>query len=72
MRLRMAGWILGLAAAALLLGGCRGRLFRDRDEDVLYCYPIQCQPATTQVCPPGTVYAPNTTIQSRPMVCCPQ
>lgn len=67
MRVRRVLWMFGLLVAMVLAGGCRGRPFRD--QDVLYCYPMQCQPApsTTQACPPGTVYTPTT-----PMVCCPQ
>lgn len=76
MRIWMAVWLFSLAAGLLLCGGCRGRLFRDRDEEILYCYPIQCQPAQTStlVCPPGTVYAPyapSPASQSSGMICCP-
>jgi len=74
MRVRMAVCLWSLAAVVVLCGGCRGRLFRDRDDEMLYCYPIQCQPAATatQVCPPGTVYAPGAAVQSSPMICCPR
>jgi len=70
MRIGFVVGMLALVVVVVLAGGCRGRLLRDREE-ILYCYPIQCQPAPV-ACPPATVYVPSSTIQSTPMICCPR